>query len=126
MTIVALRLSSIAGFILLLSGCTYLVGYEVGLRAEPAIGRAPLTVDFLVVITGGLDSNPTLHCRPAQWDFGDGQVATRMGMCQRWRPGLDIQRRFEFTHTYSEPGVYQASFSYASLASRPILVRVVG
>jgi hypothetical protein len=109
---------------LLLSGCAHLGIYQLSLWAEPPEGPAPLTVSFTAEISGGLDSSPELHCREQTWDFGDGRRVGVFGLCQSWRPGVKIERHFLRTHTYDEPGTYQASFSYGPLKSKPILVKV--
>jgi hypothetical protein len=111
--------------IFLLSGCANLGIYRLSLQAEPREGPAPLTVSFTAEIGGGLDGSPELYCRPQTWDFGEGRILTIFGYCLPWRPGMKIDRHFQRTHTYDEPGVYQASFSYGSLESEPILVKVL-
>jgi hypothetical protein len=111
--------------ILLLSGCAHLGIYRLSLQGEPREGPAPLTVSFTAEISGGLDSSPAPYCHPQTWDFGEGENLTIFGLCQPWRLGMKIDRHFQRTHTYNEPGVYQASFSYGPLESKPVLVKVL-
>lgn len=120
----ALAYIAVTILILLLSGCAHLGIYQLGLQAEPREGPAPLTVSFTAEIGGGLDSSPELYCHPRTWDFGEGEILGIFGYCLSWRPGMKIDRHFQRTHTYAEPGIYQASFSYGPLKSKPILVKV--
>jgi PKD repeat protein len=110
---------------LLMAGCAHLGIYRLSLRAEPLEGPAPLTVSFIGEITGGLDSSPELHCRTETWSFGDGTNIAVFGYCEAWRPGTKLDRHFQRTHTYEEPGIYEISVSYGSLKAEPILVKAL-
>ena len=110
--------------LLLLSGCAQLGIYRLSLQALPQEGQAPLTVSFIAEIKGGLDTMPELHCQNQTWDFGDGERMDVFGLCRAWRPGVKIDRHFQQTHTYEEPGEYEAAVSYGPLRSEPVRVEV--
>lgn len=119
-------LAYIPMFILFLpmSSCAHLGLYRLELQALPQEGRAPLTVSLVAEIRGGLDVSPELYCQMQNWDFGDGRRVAVFGMCAAWRPATKIDRLFGQHHIYEKPGVYEASVTYGSLKSEPVLVRV--
>ena len=119
------HLFPISIILLLLSGCAQLGIYRLSLQAAPHEGPAPLTVFFTAEIAGGADTSPELHCQNQTWDFGDGRRMSVMGLCHPWRPGLNIDRQFQQTYTYEEPGVYEVTVSYGRLDSKEVKVTVV-
>ena len=72
----------------------FLAGPHVDFIAEPQTGDAPLTVTFtdLTEPLPGNDRDILLW----QWDFGDGEGDIRLD-------------GYPFTHTYSDPGVYDVT-----------------
>ena len=73
---------------------------------------------FVAEIVGGADDDQQLYCMTTTWDFGDGPAISMTPSCVPWTAGMKIQRRFEASHTYENPGRYTAAFSYASLSTQ--------
>ena len=76
------------------------------------------TYNFLAEIVGGADNDRDLDCVATTWGFGDGPALTVTPSCAPWTPDTKIQRRFETSHAYQEPGSYVATFVYGSLIAR--------
>lgn len=110
--------------LLFLCGLSHLGIYQLTLEASPTEGPAPLSGTFTARITGGPDFSPELHCKPESWDFGEGFIQTRMGLCRRYTPGERFQRYFSQVYLYENPGTYEARFSYGPLESDPVTIRV--
>ncbi|MCH7801806.1 MAG: hypothetical protein IIC24_09730, partial [Chloroflexi bacterium] len=109
-----------ATLIVLPKGSSY--GLETGqdkatvkLSVQPVAG-SPLEVRLVADIVGGEDNAKCLYCQGVTWSFGDGsQIAVSLG-CHAWTPDSSFMRHWEETYTYENPGTYQVSFEYGSLA----------
>ncbi len=77
---------------------------------------------FIGELIGGADNERSLYCVGSTWEPGDGFNITAMPGCLEYTPDIEIQRHFEFTHTYSEPGVYQVVLKVGPLTSRSVEV----
>ena len=82
---------------------------ELTLRAE-ADEDGPRTFNFVAEIIGGPDNNKALYCGELLWDFGDGQNVGISPACVPWTSETGIQRRYGYSHTYSEAGTYTVTF----------------
>ncbi|MCH7735693.1 MAG: hypothetical protein IH961_10835 [Chloroflexi bacterium] len=77
---------------------------------------------FIGELIGGADNERSLYCVGTTWLPGDGVNITAMPGCLEYTPDIEIQRHFEFTHTYSEPGVYQVVLKVGPLTSKSVEV----
>lgn len=76
---------------------------------------------FAAEIVGGPDNNPDLYCVASTWGLGDGPPLTVTPSCTPWTPDVAIPRRFEVSHTYADPGSYEATFAYGPLTASVVV-----
>jgi len=96
------------------------------LSADVVEGDAPLTVNFAGRLLGGPDNNRDYYCVESAFEFGDGMVQSAIPGCVEWTPGTEIQREYNASYIYEEPGVYQATFSLGGAQSEPLTIVVHG
>ncbi len=79
---------------------------------------------FVAELIGGPDNEESLYCQGWTLAPGDGNGIAVMPGCVMYTPDIEIPRHFEMSHTYEEPGVYEAVFEYGHLVSNSVRVVV--
>ncbi|MCH7738744.1 MAG: hypothetical protein IIC93_01190 [Chloroflexi bacterium] len=77
---------------------------------------------FVAELMGGPDNEESLYCQGWTLAPGDGNGIAAMPSCVMYTPDVEIQRHFEVSYAYEEPGVYEAVFEYGHLVSNSVRV----
>ncbi len=94
------------------------------LSADVVQGTAPLTVNLTGELIGGPDNNQDFYCVERAFDFGDGLSQRLSPGCAPWTEATEIQRQFQTTYIYEEPGTYEVTFSLGGTTSEPVEIVV--
>jgi Ca-activated chloride channel family protein len=94
------------------------------LSADVVEGVAPLAVNFSGELVGGSDNNRDYYCVESTFDFGDGGVQSAVPDCAEWTAASAIQRQYNASYVYDQPGTYRAAFSLANARSEPLTIVV--
>ena len=83
----------------------------VSLRANPAIGFAPIRVVLTAELKGGSDDYEEFYCAAVEWIWGDDTKSESKNDCEPYQAGKsEIQRRFVTDKTFQEAGDYRVEF----------------
>jgi hypothetical protein len=83
----------------------------VSLRANPAIGFAPVRVVLTAELKGGADDYEEFYCATVEWVWGDDTKSESKNDCDPYQAGKsEIQRRFVTDRTFQEAGDYRVEF----------------
>ena len=91
---------------------------SISVKANPAIGFAPLRVVMTVDLKGGADDYADFYCATVEWDIvaldgrGDGNKSEQRLECDPYEPGKsEIKRRYVREQIFKFPGEYTIRFS---------------
>ena len=91
---------------------------SVSIKANPAIGFAPMRVVMTVDIKGGADDYAEFYCATIEWDIvsldgkGDGNKSEQRLECDPYEPGKsEIKRRYVREQIFRFPGEYTIRFN---------------
>jgi len=83
----------------------------VSLRANPAVGFAPIRVVLTAELKGGADDYEEFYCAAVEWVWGDDTKSESKNDCEPYQAGKsEIQRRFVIDKTFQEAGDYRVEF----------------
>ena len=104
---------------------------KVTVRANPALGVAPLRVVATAELEGGADDDPQYYCLKVVWRWGDASESTTEADCEPYAPGKsEIKRHFAVEHRYKEPGRFELSVLFKQgdkeIASGRVTINVQG
>jgi hypothetical protein len=91
---------------------------SISVKANPAIGFAPLRVVVTVDLKGGANDYADFYCATVEWDIvaldgrGDGNKSEQRLECDPYEPGKsEIKRRYVREQIFRYPGEYTIRFS---------------
>jgi hypothetical protein len=91
---------------------------SISVKANPAIGFAPLRVVVTVDLKGGANDYADFYCATVEWDIvaldgrGDGNKSEQRLECDPYEPGKsEIKRRYVREQIFKFPGEYTIRFS---------------
>jgi hypothetical protein len=91
---------------------------SISVKANPAMGFAPMRVVVTVDLKGGSDDYAEFYCATVEWDIvaldgkGDGNKSEQRLECDPYEPGKsEIKRRYVREQIFRFPGEYTIRFS---------------
>lgn len=76
------------------------------LKANPAVGFAPVRMVFTAELKG--DDDADLYCPAIEWVWGDDTKSETKTDCEPFEPGKsEIKRRFVIDHSFDAPGSFK-------------------
>ena len=91
---------------------------SVSIKANPAMGFAPMRVVMTADIKGGADDYAEFYCATVEWDVialdgkGDGNKSEQRLECDPYEPGKsEIKRRYVREQIFRFPGEYTIRFN---------------
>jgi hypothetical protein len=97
---------------------------NLNLMADVVEGVAPLQVNLTSELSGGADNNRDYYCAKSRFEFGDGISRENSPSCPAWTESSQIERHFQTSYSYHEPGTYQATFHLGDRAAQNITIVV--
>lgn len=77
------------------------------LKANPAVGFAPMRIFLSAELKGGPNDYQEYYCPTVEWDWGDGTRSESTADCEPYEAGKsEIKRRFAVEHMYRLPGIF--------------------
>jgi hypothetical protein len=79
---------------------------SVSLKANPAVGFAPVRMVFVAELKG--DDIADLYCPAIEWDWGDDTKSETKADCDPFEAGKsEIKRRYVVDHSFEFPGAWK-------------------
>lgn len=77
------------------------------LKANPAVGFAPMRIFLSAELKGGPNDYQEYYCPTVEWDWGDGTRSESTTDCEPYEAGKsEIKRRFAVEHMYRLAGIF--------------------
>lgn len=77
------------------------------LKANPAVGFAPMRIFLSAELKGGPNDYQEYYCPTVEWDWGDGTRSESTADCEPYEAGKsEIKRRFAVEHMFRLPGIF--------------------
>jgi hypothetical protein len=81
---------------------------KITLRAQPAVGMAPVRVVLTAELVGGSNDFEEYYCPGLEWDWGDDTQSESSTDCDPYESGKsDIRRRYSVEHVFRGPGSFR-------------------